>query len=230
MAFNPAALKGLFSKLKPIAKSSYDDVAKAIVGNADDVARATDNLVSLDSLDDLAGRVGTLPPATEVRVPITIGGPAQPIADSFNGMYGLNRDFDDVPYVMPTSVQSKPAQSVQDILNSDELKNTIKSAAENTQNTFTFDQLENGSWKDIAKERSLRDFYDSAVSKGVPKRATPGLDMYDPSVDFPKQLKYDSIVEHGANRKKLDSLLKTKRFNSHRYFDYPELFQDDLPF
>lgn len=205
------ALKTLFSKLKPIAKSSYDDIARAVVSNADDVARAQGAVVSLDSLDDLADTVGTLPPATEVRVPITIGGPAQPMADSFNGMYGLNRDFDDLPYVMPTSAQPKLAQSVQDILNSDELRSTVESAAKNTQNTFTFDQLESGSWKPIAEERRLRDIFDKYYRP--PQFVGPAL----PPIEDPhRQYLYNSAVSHGAIPDKLDRLLKTNRFNKLR--------------
>ena len=180
-----ARLKNLFNSLIT-ATGKYDDLAKKIISNADDVARASGNIVELDDLMQVGNR-----PAKSLIEPITIGNYIKPDHSSLS--------LSDVR-------KMDARQSVQDILNSDGFKATVESAAKNAQNTFTLDQLEDGSWKPIAEGR-LRSFYDRLT----PYRK-PSL-LFNSAEDFHKQRLYDSAVSHGAIPDKLDRLLNTNRFN-----------------
>ena len=57
-----------------------------------------------------------------------------------------------------------------------------------------------------------------------------GAELYRGFILPNRQRMYDHAIAHGAVPRKLDSLLKTPKYNRHLYTTYPELFQDDLPF
>jgi hypothetical protein len=177
MAFNPAALKGLFSKLKPAAKTiaNYgDDVAGVVANYGDDAAKA------LTTYGDDVARG------------------AIDYVDDFGIRYNTMQDLDNIGRALPVDVESDFLDAVYD-----------------DSGPAGLDSFEYRYQNAVGPKHRLSELFD---------------DGYRGFVRPDRQRLYDHAIAHGANRKKLDSLLKTPKYNSHLYSDYPELFQDDLPF
>lgn len=115
-----ANLKGLFNSLTS-ATGKYDDLARKIIGNADDAARATGNIIELDDLMQIGKR-----PANPPIEPITIGNYIKP---------------DHSPLSLGDVRKMDAGQSVQDILDSGSFRQTLENAAKNATNNISFDDL-----------------------------------------------------------------------------------------
>lgn len=269
MAFNLASLKGLFSKLKPAAKTianygddvarvaanygddvagivaNYgDDAAKALTTYGDDVARG-----AIDYVDDFGIRYNTMQDLDNIgrALPVDVDsdfldavwddpGPMarkqnlvddvdasellrdaelrreadywKSIAnDAEDDLIYLDRDslwntsYGQDPYTPEMRQKSHNLLTKRRLANerADRLMSTASQIAQDDA-AYTLDS--------VAKNRSLRDFYDASH----------------------RQRLYDRAVSHGANPKKLDSFLKTTKYNPYQYTTYPELYEADLPF
>ena len=200
---NLNALKNLFSKLKPAAKTvaNYgDDVAKAAVNYGDDVAQ-----MAFANADDLAAVTAQTDDIANII------SKENPILNSAPVEDPVLWDTDYIEWYDDNGI------------NTDFTLNGVRTIPENTDDLIA--HLNNMN----AGLDSFEYRYQNAVS---PKHKLSELfdDGYRGFVRPDRQRLYDHAIAHGANRKKLDSLLKTVKYNPRLYSDYPDLFREDLPF